>query len=291
MRARRLSPPQNCRVNPKTRKLLLAEANADATRAAYHAWERIQAERPLKREERTAMVAARGEMHKADKALVAARKRPIAPTTPDAYPGWTWKNHPGLVSGYFESESHSRIVPKEDLHARHFSAYTVWSPDGRDLGTRKSAALAVELADRHEALGASRARANPKAPRSPTGSKRKGLQKAKRGYQVQAFLLDADSFDLTRARAWLKMWGHKADNIRLRGPVYRAEQYPSEDFYETTLHTVGMAKHVDAVIGKPQPETDAAGAPADRRAARQQVLFPRKRSSEPKYVPDPEFGF
>lgn len=279
------------RPNPKTRRLLLAEENARAARAAYSAWERVQEERPLKRVERTEMVAARNAMRKAEKELVAARKRPVTRPTPGEYVGWAWQTLPGSVAGYFVSAAGYKIVPSVNRYTQQFDDYTVIDPDGRVLGTRKAATLVVELAEK-DAARRSGYRFNPRRAASRTDNPKK-QKRAKRGYQIQAFLLDADKFSLKRAKSWLKKWGHKADDVILRGGVYYAEQYPSHEFYEQTLHPAlaGIAKNVDAIIGKPQPETEAAGAPADRRKARQQqALFPRKRV-EAAYIPDPEFGF
>lgn len=116
------------------------------------------------------------------------------------------------------------------------------------------------------------AKANPakaRSARSARGGKRKP-------FQVQSYEFDKSSFTEARAKAWLKQHGYRSAIDE--GPeFYHARQHSPSDYQKGTLHTIAIAKHVQAIVGIPKRGSDASEASGyGARGPRQGRLFGAK---------------
>jgi hypothetical protein len=94
-----------------------------------------------------------------------------------------------------------------------------------------------------------------------------------RAYQIQAIMLDRETFTPESARAWLKKNRHSAADLSFSEDYIHAVQHPRGDYQPKTLHNIEIAKHVLAVVGIPTSDSAAAEAPGyNKRGPRQQRL-------------------
>lgn len=115
-------------------------------------------------------------------------------------------------------------------------------------------------------------RSNPAKKRRKTSKSKKRAPRS-RAYQIQALMLDRETFTEASARAWLKKNRHSAEQLSFSEDYIHAVQHPRGDYRKGSLHNIHIAKHVEATVGIPLSDSAAAETPGyNKRGPRQQRL-------------------